>query len=462
MTYDEAVAYLDLFTNYERTHQPHAMREVKLARMRRLCQRFADPQRRFRSVLVTGTNGKGSICVMLYSMLRESSLRVGLYTSPHLEQLRERIRAWTAGSSAGERTHGDDWIREEEFAAIVEQMRPVLEELRCESPGAAPTYFEILTALALLYFSRRKVEIAILEVGMGGRLDATNIVDQSVSVIAPIDVDHADVLGADPASIAGEKAGIMKPGQTVLTAPQQEAVASVLRASCEEHGVPLFACGRDLAVTIHQHTVDGLRLTITGLRGVYDPLELPLIGRHQAQNAALAVGALESLSGAGIPYTLVERGLARVEWPGRLEVVNKAPLVVMDGAHNPHAAAALRDTLSELWPGRAVHLLIGMSSDKAVEEVGQLLGGRSISATCTRSRHPRALDPTELARRLAPFCPDVHVMSDPADAYTYLLNALSPTDVIVVTGSLFLVGELRAAIRQSHVRPRRAVVGAEH
>jgi len=199
------------------------------------------------------------------------------------------------------------------------------------------------------------------------------------------------------------------------------------------------------------------------LRGIYESLTIPLLGRHQAQNAALAIAAFEALSDFGIPYQLVERGLTQVEWLGRLELVHDAPLVLMDGAHNPQAASVLADTLKELCRGRKIHLLTGVSSDKAVEEIGKQLGPLVISATCTKSRQPRALEPTTLAKRLAPFCADVHVMSDAADAYTYLLNAVSPQDVIVVTGSLFLVGELRAAIRRSQMKPRRpiAVAAAE-
>jgi dihydrofolate synthase/folylpolyglutamate synthase len=383
---------------------------------------------------------------MLYSMLCETSLRVGLYTSPHLEHLRERIRVGDRP-----REHGNDWIRADEFASLVERLQPVLEDLRHEPL----TYFEIVTALAFAYFKERQVEIAVLEVGLGGRLDATNVVDQAVSVIAPIALDHADVLGPDPASIAREKAGIIKPRQVVITAAQEPEVEDVLRQVCEAQGVPRFAWGQDLTAAIHHHDAEGLDVSITGLRGIYESLTIPLIGRHQAQNAALAVAALEALSPTGIPHTFVEQGLPRVEWPGRLEIVSDSPVVMMDGAHNPHAAQALRDTLLELWPGRAIHLLIGMSADKPVDDVGNLLGSLAVSATCTRSRHPRALEPTELARRLAPWCPDVHVMSDPIDAYTYLINAVPKEDVVVVTGSLFLVGELRAAIRRSHVRPRR-------
>ncbi len=453
MTFQDAMAYLETFADYER--HPQAMREVKLERMRRLCGALGDPQRRFRSILVAGTNGKGSICAMLYAMLRESPLRVGLYTSPHLEHLRERIRVWTDGPQSGEWSHGEDWISEEEFVACLEAMQPAIETVRRESPEGPPTHFELVTALAFRYFQQRRVDVAVLEVGLGGRLDATNVVHQELSLIAPIDVDHAELLGRDPAAVAREKAGIIKPRQTVITCAQPEPILAVVREACEAHGASLLRCGEDVTVRIQRHSLDGLQLTITGVRGIYESVDVPLVGRHQAQNAAVAVAALELLSGTGAPHGLVAQGLAHVAWPGRLEAVHEAPLVLLDGAHNPHAAGALREALTELCAGRRIHLLIGTSSDKAVEGLGKVLGPLAVSATCTQSRHPRALDPVELARRLRPFCDDVHVMSDAVDAYTYLLNAVAATDAIVVTGSLFLVGALRAALRQAHVRPRR-------
>ena len=455
MTYDDAVAYLDALVNYETRRDPKAMRQVQLSRMQRLCQLVGDPQRRFRSILVTGTNGKGSICAMLYEMLRQSELRAGLYTSPHVEHLRERIRVSIPGSGDAE-GHGGDWITEAEFIDLLAELQPALEQMRYDSPKSPPTHFEALTALAFMQFDRRQIDLAVLEVGLGGRLDATNVVEQAVSILAPIDVDHADILGSHPSAIATEKAGVIKPRQIVLTAAQPDGVLGVLRAACGAQGVPLLVCGEDLTVGIQRHDLQGLQLSVTGLRGIYESLALPLIGRHQAQNAALAVAALEALSPTGIPHTIVDQGLARVELPWRIEVVNEAPLVLMDGAHNAHAARALAETLGELCPGRRIHLLIGMSSDKSVERVGASLGPLAVSATCTKSRHPRALEPTTLARRLAPFCSDVHVMADPDDAYTYLLNAVGPKDVMVVTGSLYLVGELRAALRRSHVRPKRA------
>jgi dihydrofolate synthase/folylpolyglutamate synthase len=454
MTYGEAIDYLDSFTNFERTHQAEAMRQVKLERMRRLCARLGNPQRRFRSVLVAGTNGKGSICAMLYSMLRSAGLRAGLYTSPHLEHLRERLRVGAGPADPGaDRIHGQDWIKEEEFAALIGRLRPELEAMRAESAAAAPTYFEIVTAAAFLHFAERGVELAVLEAGLGGRLDATNVVEQAVSIFGPIGEDHLDVLGTSPAEIAREKAGIIKPGQVVLTAPQSVEVLAELRAACDQHAAPLFIVGRDVTVSIRSHSLDGLECLITGFRGVYESVTIPLLGRHQANNAALAVGALEALADTGVPYGVVQRGLAAVEWPGRLEVVHDSPLVLMDGAHNPDAADALRQTLAELCPDRRIHLLVGMSADKSPEEFGRRIGRMAASATCTKSRHPRALDPAQLAGRLWPFCPDVHVTADASDALTCLLNDVPPQDVIVVTGSMFLVGELRSAIRHSHLRP---------
>ena len=455
MSYDEALMALRGLTNYERAPDPAAMRAVRLDRMRELCRRLGDPQRRFRAILVGGTNGKGSICAMLYTMLRESALRVGLYTSPHLEDVRERIRLW-AGRRPAAWMHGDDWIGKEEFSALFDLLRPALDATRRAWPQQPPTYFEAVTALAFLAFQRRNVDIAVLEVGLGGRLDATNVVEPAVSVFGPIAVDHAAVLGSDPAAIAREKSGIIKPGAPVIAAPQSEDVLAVLRAACEAAQVPLYTVGTDLTVGIHHHGLDGLHVTLTGLRGIYQSVDLPLLGRHQAANAAAAVAALEALSNTGVPFTLVERGLSRVQWPGRIEVVHDAPLVLLDGAHNPHAARALRETLTELCPGRSVHLIIGMSSDKAVEGVGGMLCPIAVSVTATKSRHPRAMDPLALAGALRRYGADVHAMSDPGDAYTYLLNAVSPEDVIVVTGSLFLVGELRAALRQAHVKPRRS------
>ncbi len=449
MTYAEATAYLESLVNFEHRHQPQAMRAVRLERMAWLCRRLGEPQRRFRTLLVAGTNGKGSICAMLYAMLRTASRCVGLYTSPHLVDPRERIRI------AADPEGGADWLTEEEFATLVSECRPVFETLGREDPGGRPTYFEAMTTLALLAFARRPVEFAVLEVGLGGRLDATNVVEPSVAVFGSIGLDHAEVLGDDPARIAVEKAGIIKPRQTVISVPQQPEVAQVIRKACAAQHVPCWMAGEDFSARIVSHTPGGLEVSLTGLRGLYEHVEIPLLGRHQADNAAAAVAALEALAVGGIPHGIVARGLAQTAWPGRIELVSDAPVVILDGAHNPPAARALRSTVEELWPGRPVHLVLGMSADKPAEALGRILGSWAASVTCTQSRHPRALGAQELAERLAGCAASLRVIREPVDAHTYLLNTVSANEIIVVTGSLFVVGELRAALERDGIEWRR-------
>lgn len=450
MNYQEAIDYLNTLTNYERVHQPEAMRQVRLDRMRWLCQQLGHPQRAFRSILVAGTNAKGSICAMVYAILRAAGLRVGLYTSPHLADVRERIRV-----SVESAEEGADWISQQAFAGLVERLQPLL-DISKTNPDGPVTYFEVMTAIAFLYFARQGVRIGVLEVGLGGRCDATNVVEQDVSVIGPIGFDHLDVLGHELTAIAREKVGIVlketvdgKPllHGAVISAPQLPDVLQTLEEAVGGSS-RLVLGGRHIDATILHHGSDGLEMTVQSLRGQHEGVHLPLIGRHQAMNAALAIAAVETLAEEGVPYGAVRQGLASVQWPGRLEVVQGRPLVVLDGAHNPEALQALRETLQELWPNRAIHLLVGMSLDKSARELGTCLAPHMASITCTRSRHPRAADPSSLAQQLKDFHQSVEVIEEPVDAYTYLINRVSPEDVLVIAGSLFLVGELRSVVRK--------------
>lgn len=450
MTYEEAIDYLKTLTNYEQAHQPEAMRQVRLDRMQWLCRQLGYPQRAFRSILVAGTNAKGSICAMVYAILRAAGLRVGLYTSPHLADVRERIRV--SVESAEEEA---DWISRQAFADFIGRLHPLL-DVSQTNPDGPVTYFEVMTAVAFLYFAQQGVRVGVLEVGLGGRCDATNVVQQDVSVIGPIGFDHADVLGPELTAIAREKAGIVlketvdgKPllHGVVISAPQ---LPDVLQAIEEAVGGSsrLVVGGRHIDATILRHGSDGLEMTVKGLRGQHEGVHLPLIGRHQAMNAAMAIAAVETLAEEGVPYGAIRQGLASVQWPGRLEVVQGRPLVILDGAHNPEALQVLRETLQELWPNRAIHLLVGMSSDKSAGKLGACLAPYVASITCTRSRHPRAADPSSLAQHLKAFHQSIEVIEEPVDAYTYLINRVSPEDVLVVAGSLFLVGELRSVVRR--------------
>jgi dihydrofolate synthase/folylpolyglutamate synthase len=298
--------------------------------------------------------------------------------------------------------------------------------------------------------------VAVLEVGLGGRLDATNVVEPAVSVIGPIGLDHTDVLGRDVGSIAAEKAGIMRPQHPVLVAAQPTVALARLRQCAAECGARLFEYGTHLSARVLAREPRGQRVEIRGVRALYEELVLPLIGAHQAENAALAVGAVELLSEEGAPYAAVREGLGRVRWPGRLEVVQEHPLVVLDGAHNPPAIEALRVALEAWWPGRAVHVVLGMSADKAKPAVVKLFGRLASSVTCTQSAHPRACDAAGLLRRVGRSCKTATAIPDARDAYTYALNTCAADDVIVVAGSFFLIGEVRAALRRGATRAQRA------
>jgi len=462
MTYDDALTYLGSLVNYEREHHAEAMRQMDLARMRTLCARLGDPQRHFRSILVTGTNGKGSTCAMIYAILRQADVRVGLYTSPHLEDVRERIRV---ASGLREAAAEEDWIAPEAFASSVARVREAIDDMRAAAPRDVPTYFEALTAAAFVYFSRQGIEIAVLEVGLGGRLDATNVVEQIVSVIGPIGLDHTDILGTNLIEIAQEKAGIVKPIQhgrasrraaspLVISAFQPPQISALFRQLAAHHGCRFLEHNRDLFAEVRRHHPQELRLTIRGQRGEYPDVAVSLVGRHQVENAVMAVAAVEALTEDGIPHRAIRAGLSSVAWPGRLELIQNRPCVLLDGAHNSSAAESLAVALNELWPGRPKHLLLGVSADKSFDAIAAILGPLCASVTCTRSRHPRALDPARLAQACAAHQPSVAVIPDPADAYTCLINTVPDDELIVVAGSLFLVGDIRAMVRHTHAQRR--------
>ena len=451
MTYVDALAYLDTLTNYERTHRPGAMRTVPLERMRRLCERLGHPERRFRTIIVGGTNGKGSICAMVYAILRAAGLRAGLYTSPHVEEVRERIRV------AAQAPPHEEWIRKEEFAALVGRIRPAIEELPRRGGVGRVTYFEAMTALAFCCFAERGVSVAVLEVGLGGRLDATNVVEAAVSVLSPIGLDHTDVLGRDVVAIAKEKAGIIKPRQRVITAAQEPEVMELLRHVAAAQRASFVACGETISARVLAQHPAAMELSVQGMRSRYEPVSLSLIGHHQAENAALAVAAVVALAEGGAPHDAIRKGLAEVWWPRRLEGIHRRPLIELYAAPNSPAASALSQAIEAWWPGRAVHVLLGMSKDKAIPAVGKILGGLARSITCTQSAHARACEASVLARRIGRGCPQVTAIPDMADAYTYVLNTASAEDVIVITGSLFLVGALRAVLRRRGRRARRQI-----
>jgi dihydrofolate synthase/folylpolyglutamate synthase len=418
MTYALAVARLSSLRGGER-----AGLTPGLERIEAMLDALGRPERRFAIVQVGGTNGKGSVAVMIAAILKAAGRRVGLYTSPHLCSLRERIRV--DGRA----------ITPETVTAAVQALWPLIERVD-------PTVFEAVTALALAHFAGEGVEVAVLEVGMGGRLDATTVGRPRVTALTPIDFDHQAFLGSRLEEIAAEKAAIIRSGRAVAAA-QAPPAAAVLERRAAETGVPMWVEGRDLAVRLRGRDFAGQRLDLMGPGFRLADLFLPLHGSYQPQNALLAVAAAEAFEGGRLPEGAVRAGLAAVRWPGRFDVVGREPWVVLDGAHNPASARALALSLREYFGEQPKTLVLGISSDKEKAEILKTLAPLASRLILTAAANPRATPPEELRALLPPVeCP-VEVTSTVAEA---LAMALAPprNPIVCVTGSLYVVADALA------------------
>jgi dihydrofolate synthase/folylpolyglutamate synthase len=405
--------------------------EVKTAKLglERICTALSalgNPQDSLRFIHVAGTNGKGSTCAMIESGLRAAGLRTGLFTSPHLAEPTERIRINGAPVSGAQ------------FATAFDRVHECVERLAAESAvDWHTTYFETVTAMAFLIFLEERVDIVALEVGLGGRLDATNVVKPELCVITPIDFDHEAYLGKSLESIAAEKAGILKRGVPAVFARQRPEASRTLEARAAELGVPVMHLAN---WRIQEPEIDarGSRFRLIGDRDLR--LACPLAGEHQVENAATAAIALAQM---GIANDAIEHGIPRTQWPGRLERISDAPEIVLDGAHNPAGARALAKYLDRFYAGRRVHLIFGAMRDKAVEEIGGILFPRAWRVIATAPKQARALSP-EALRGLGGH-PNVLTAPNLEEALALASDA-GADDAIFITGSLFLVAEARGMI----------------
>jgi dihydrofolate synthase/folylpolyglutamate synthase len=410
------------------------------------------PERRFPGVLIAGTNGKGSTAATLASILQAAGVRTGLYTSPHLVRINERIRI-----------NGED-ISNDEFALLHDMVDRTAERLvgERELPWH-PSFFEMLTAIAFEYFARRKVEIAVLEVGMGGRLDATNVIEPLVSVITDISLDHEKFLGNTVGQIAGEKAGIIRPGGVVVTLPQQPQANDVIGNTILDLGargvsaVPYVppvspASPRYLATGakdtekdsgVCDHPVHRYPLQVMGKQIL---VETPLVGRHQLRNVALAIATAEELSKQGFSITpaLIERGIRETRWRGRFQVIPPtlvSPEYVLDVAHNPAGAWALRSTLSSCYEDRSLIFIFGAMRDKAIGEMAEILFPLVERVIATRADNPRSAAPDEIRQAAARTATEIEDAPDVASALSRARELAGAKGVVVVTGSIYIVGE---------------------
>jgi dihydrofolate synthase/folylpolyglutamate synthase len=440
MDYQSAVRYLLSLGRELAAPTQAAAAKFDLENISALTERLGRPERAFPTVHIAGTNGKGSTAAFVQAILRDAGFPTGLNTSPHLERINERIRI-----------NGED-ISDEDFAGIFTRVHQVVEALLADGKlRAHPTYFEMLTAVAFEAFARKRVEFGVVEVGLGGRLDATNIVTPIVSVITRIAFDHENFLGHSLQEIAGEKAGILKQHVAAVFAPQLPEARQVLLAKAAELRCPVTQTDEAFRVESESMQDGCVRATVvevaTGERFSIAP---QLRGRFQLQNAlnALAVARYLQSRNYKISKESIERGIAAAVWPGRIERVRTNPDVYLDGAHNPGAARELANYIETNLGGRRVFLIFGAMRDKAVDEVTGILFPLAVHVVFTEPANPRSIRAAQLAEMAGYHAKIYDVIPSAEEALESVLAKARPEDAIFVTGSLYLVGELRHSLRQ--------------
>ncbi len=430
MTYPECLKYLaDL------GQELHGL-TFGLEAISRILQELGRPHQRYDTAIVAGTNGKGSTCAMLASILQCAGYSTGLFTSPHLVRVNERMRV-----------NGQD-VSDADFAAAFTEVATAVERLvtqhELEKP---PSFFEFLAATAFQHFAQARAQFVVLEVGMGGRLDATNVTDARVAVITNIDYDHMEYLGSTLAEIAGEKAGIIKPHRAVISAVENEEAAAVIRRHAEDCAAELKELKDVAHVSNLRASEGGYSFDLALGEESFTGLICPLLGRFQIKNTAAAVAAAWQLhrQGFNISRQSVFDGLRAASWPGRLEAICHEPLVLLDGGHNPGAARELATFIKEEFPRRQVRLVYASMRDKAIREICQSLFPVAEEIYLTQPQHARAASPQEVLATLDSTPPKLHVEVEPACALKKAFDASAPDDVVLVAGSLFLVGAIKKA-----------------
>ncbi len=444
--YQKTLDYLYSFVDYSlQKNFRNAPEKFNLERMRVFMQTLGNPHSKYPVIHVAGTKGKGSVTALCASALQAAGYRVGFYISPHLTDYNERIQI--------NRTP----IPHTELVSLVEEVKPVIESI------PELTTFEITTGLAFLYFARKEVNAAVIEVGLGGRLDATNVVSPLVSVITSLSYDHMHLLGNTLAEIAAEKAGIIKPGAPVVLSPQKEEASQVVARIAAERGSRLVQMGQDFRYTPHSHSLDGQTLLAwrkdeqdkmnayleTGRARDWSPacLEIPLLGYHQVENAATAYAALCTAREQGLKLSDADicQGFKEVEWPGRFEILRRDPPLVIDSAHNRDSALKLRMALVDYFPGYPVVLVIGASEDKDLFGMFAELAPNVRQVIATQAVHPRATDPQLLVDLAHQFGRPAMAVPTVAQALDEALRQAKDEAVVLVAGSIFLAAAARDA-----------------
>ncbi|MDD5503114.1 MAG: bifunctional folylpolyglutamate synthase/dihydrofolate synthase [Candidatus Thermoplasmatota archaeon] len=422
LSYEDALSYingLDVF----------AMK-LGLERISKIMEVFDNPHLKYKTIHITGTNGKGSVSTMVASILAAAGYRVGLYTSPHISDFRERILIFDE--------NGQHEIDEKSVGGITARIKDVAGKL-----GEALSYFEAGTALAFQYFAEQEVDFGVIEVGLGGRLDATNVVKPEVSVITTISLEHTQHLGGDLASIAKEKGGIIKDGVPLVTGAEGEGL-DALKQICKERNSPLIHVGTDVKFQKTKYDSDGLHFDVSGRLDSYEDTITKLFGDHQAQNAAISIAAIECLKekGSMVPRQFIYDGMESAFIPGRFEVVSEAPRIILDVAHNPQAMTALAGALKSINSGK-IRIVAGMMADKDIESSIRAFSGVAETIIATRPRTPRAAEAERIAKAASAAGIQSVIFEDVRKGFEYAKFISNPEDILCVTGSFYTVGEIR-------------------
>lgn len=438
MTYLETIQYLNSFIDYEKKDAFSFKKSLALKRIKVFLALLGNPQDSLRCIHIAGTKGKGSTCAFTAHILREAGFRVGLYTSPHLLDFRERIRVLNPKTSSRDAFEG--MIEKSELSSLTEKLKPAIERYNKNSKYGALSFFEVYTVLAFIYFQEKKADFVVLETGLGGRLDATNVVKPYACGITSLSYEHTQILGKTLSKIAAEKAGIIKSSQTiVIAAAQKKEAMKVIRRRCRKVGARLYEINKDL-----RFEKKSKGFNIKGIFDEYRNLKIKLLGRHQLINATLATGLIESLRLYNIKVGVdsIKRGLYNTIWPGRCEVVSHQPLVILDGAQNLASALALKETIKENFKYKRLILVLGISRDKDIKGICKQLYNLTDKVILTKANNPRATEPRILVRYFKG--KTMFKTNTVKEAVTKAKILADKEDLILITGSLFVVGETRS------------------
>lgn len=436
MDYQKAAGFLNSLINYERFSNYNYKKAYNLQRIERLLSCLGNPHKKYPSVIISGTTGKGSCVYTLSSILSASCVKTGTFISPHLFSIRERIRT------------GRREISCEEFSYAVSQVKRVISKRGIRGI----TFFEALSATAFLYFSYKNIEIAVLEVGLGGRLDATNVSTPIITGITPIGYDHTHLLGSTLSEIAREKCGIIRSRSTVISGPQRPEALNVIKTAAYSRKAKLLLYGRDMASRNIRVSLSGTRFDLKTAKARYKKLHTPLIGRHQAVNAAVAVSLAENIGKTlnfKIKRAQIREGLARTAACGRFQVLAKNPYIILDGAHNQESIKALTAAFIEIFGKIRPCIILGLSADKDARAIVKQLSAISANMIFTRSGSSRSLEPDSLAQRAQALSAASYACYDIEDALGLARSLTDKSGVILITGSFFLAKEALEAVRKS-------------